>query len=101
MIRLLVCSRQPRPAPDQTGKFTLGIDLKPFIHAILEVYAFSVYGVHGVLHWARVLENGRALPEETGANVDVVSPSPSFTTHGGSTSGQIPNMDSGARAAEF
>ena len=32
-----------------------------------------VNGDHGVSHWARVLENGLRLAEETGANVEVVS----------------------------
>ncbi|NIS81553.1 MAG: hypothetical protein GTO14_15425 [Anaerolineales bacterium] len=30
------------------------------------------FGVHGVSHWARVLENGMMLAEETGAHVKVV-----------------------------
>lgn len=40
--------------------------------AILEQYTLPVYGVHGVTHWARVLENGRRLAESTGARLDVI-----------------------------
>lgn len=44
----------------------------PLVRAILEDYALSVDGVHGVSHWARVLENGLRLAAETGANPQVV-----------------------------
>jgi uncharacterized protein len=45
-------------------------NLKPIVHAILEEYALPWHGTHGVSHWARVLENGMRLAEESGANVD-------------------------------
>ncbi len=40
--------------------------------AVLEDYVLPRSGDHGVAHWARVLENGLRLAEETGANVEVV-----------------------------
>ncbi len=46
--------------------------LKPLVHVILEDYALSWHGTHGVGHWARVLENGLRLAKDTGANVEVV-----------------------------
>lgn len=49
------------------------MDLKPLLQAILEDYALPLEGDHGVAHWARVLENGVRLTEETGANRDVVA----------------------------
>ncbi|MHB8865878.1 MAG: HD domain-containing protein [Pirellulaceae bacterium] len=48
------------------------LDLKPIVQAILADYALSWQGLHGVSHWARVLENGLRLAEMTGANADVV-----------------------------
>lgn len=48
------------------------MDLRPILRAILDDYALPLNGDHGVSHWARVLENGMRLAEETGANVDVV-----------------------------
>jgi len=48
------------------------LDLKPIIHAILEDYALPWHGIHGVSHWARVLENGLRLAQETKANIEVV-----------------------------
>jgi uncharacterized protein len=42
------------------------------VHAVLEWYALPLESVHGVVHWARVLENGRRLAVETGANIEVV-----------------------------
>jgi hypothetical protein len=46
--------------------------LQPIVHAILEDYALPWHGTHGVLHWARVLENGLRLAHATGGNVEVV-----------------------------
>jgi len=47
-------------------------DFKPIIHRILEDYALSWNGTHGVGHWARVLENGLRLAKGTAANIEVV-----------------------------
>ena len=49
---------------------TLNIPL--ILHAILEEYVLPWDGDHGIAHWARVLENGFRLAEETGANIEVV-----------------------------
>jgi uncharacterized protein len=48
-------------------------NLRPIVQAILEEYALPLHGYHGVAHWARVLENGRRLSAETGANIEIVS----------------------------
>jgi uncharacterized protein len=48
------------------------LDLKPVVHRVLKDYALPWHGTHGVGHWARVLENGLRLAEETGAKVEVV-----------------------------
>ena len=48
------------------------LNLKPIVHAILKEYALPWHGTHGVSHWARVLENGLRLAEETQANIEVV-----------------------------
>ena len=48
------------------------LHLKPLVHAILEDYALPLDGTHGVAHWARVLEIGCRLAEETKANIEVV-----------------------------
>jgi len=42
------------------------------VSRILDGYALPMRGVHGITHWARVLENGRRLAELTGADVRVV-----------------------------
>ena len=47
-------------------------DLKRIVHAVLAEYALPPDGVHGVTHWARVLENGLRLAERTGASAEVV-----------------------------
>lgn len=48
------------------------LPLNPIVHAILKGYALSPDGIHGIGHWARVLENGLRLAEVTGANRQVV-----------------------------
>lgn len=42
------------------------------IKTILTAYQLPVSGVHGPAHWARVLENGTHLAEQTGADIEVV-----------------------------
>jgi uncharacterized protein len=48
-------------------------NLRPVLDAVLADYALPLQGDHGVSHWARVLENGLKLAQETGANIQVVS----------------------------
>lgn len=43
------------------------------IREILVEYVLPVRGPHGVVHWARVLENGQRLAAATGANIEVVT----------------------------
>jgi uncharacterized protein len=45
---------------------------RQLIQAVLEGYALHPNGIHGISHWARVLENGRLLAPRTGANLEVV-----------------------------
>jgi uncharacterized protein len=42
------------------------------IRAILQQYQLSGHGIHGPVHWARVLENGQRLAAVTGASLAVV-----------------------------
>ena len=42
------------------------------IRTILKEYALPWSGIHGIAHWARVLENSMRLAEFTGAKVEVV-----------------------------
>lgn len=46
--------------------------LPALLNAILARYTLPLAGIHGVSHWARVLENGRRLAESNGANLQVV-----------------------------
>lgn len=43
------------------------------VREILEDYTLPPRGHHGVVHWARVLENGRRLAAATGAKIEVVT----------------------------
>ena len=75
------------------------MNLKPVLNAILEDYALPLGGDHGVAHWARVLENGLRLAEETGANIEVVS---LFAVlHDSRRINEVTDPEHGPRAAEF
>jgi uncharacterized protein len=45
---------------------------KALIETILRQYSLSPGGIHGLPHWARVLETGRTLARRTGAKIEVV-----------------------------
>ena len=69
------------------------------LQAVLDDYALPWGGYHGVAHWARVLENGLRLAEETGANVEVVR---LFAVlHDSRRINEGHDPDHGPRAAEF
>jgi uncharacterized protein len=69
------------------------------LHAVLDEYVLPWDGDHGVAHWARVLENGLRLAEETGADVEVVR---LFAVlHDSRRVSEATDPDHGPRAAEF
>ncbi|HZN57479.1 MAG TPA: hypothetical protein VFD71_05330 [Planctomycetota bacterium] len=43
------------------------------LREILAGYSLPVRGAHGVVHWARVLENGARIAAETGADAEIVA----------------------------
>jgi hypothetical protein len=49
------------------------VDTAAIIHEILERYVLPIRGHHGVVHWARVLENGQRMAAVTGAKIEVVT----------------------------
>jgi uncharacterized protein len=49
------------------------MDTAAIIREILTGYALHPRGFHGVVHWARVMENGQKLAETTGADPTVVT----------------------------
>jgi uncharacterized protein len=48
-------------------------DLAAIVRVILDGYILPVQGLHGVVHWARVLENGLRIAEVNGADREVVT----------------------------
>ena len=69
------------------------------LKAVLEDYALPLDGHHGVAHWARVLENGLRLAEQTGANVEVVQ---LFAViHDSRRLNESTDPEHGPRAADF
>jgi uncharacterized protein len=52
--------------------FMTPLSIRMILRAILEEYVLPWGGDHGIAHWARVLENGLKLAEETGADPEVV-----------------------------
>ncbi len=45
---------------------------RDLLQAILSDYALDPRDIHGVYHWARVLENGTRIAEATGADTELV-----------------------------
>jgi uncharacterized protein len=48
------------------------LNIRAILGAVLDDYALSWGGDHGIAHWARVFENGLRLAGETGADLEVV-----------------------------
>ena len=48
------------------------LNLRAIVGAILNEYSLPWDGLHGVAHWARVMENGLRLAATTGANIEIV-----------------------------
>jgi uncharacterized protein len=48
-------------------------DLRSLLPHVLSQYVLDVRGIHGITHWARVLENGRRIVSPTGADPAVVA----------------------------
>ncbi len=77
----------------------MALNIVPILHAVLEEYVLPWFGDHGIVHWARVLENGLRLAEETGADIEVVQ---LFAVlHDSRRLSEGSDPDHGPRAAEF
>lgn len=75
------------------------MDFKPLITAILSDYQLPLSGDHGVVHWARVHENGLRVAEQSGANILVVRLFAIF--HDSRRENEYSDPDHGVRGAEF
>lgn len=75
------------------------MDLKLVLDAVLKDYILPISGLHGIAHWARVLENGRRLAAANGADLVVVS---LFAVlHDSRRVNEGHDPDHGSRAAKF
>ncbi len=48
-------------------------DLPAIVSRILDAYELPPFGMHGIIHWARVLENGVRIAEANGADTEVIT----------------------------
>ena len=69
------------------------------IQTILNEYQLSYWGVHGITHWARVLENALRLASLTGAQTLVVALFAVF--HDSPRTNESSDPGHGRRGAEF
>jgi uncharacterized protein len=53
--------------------YTAMLDLLPFLPEIASQYTLDPTHIHGLSHWARVLENGLRLAEQEGGDLTVIS----------------------------
>ena len=75
------------------------LNIPLILKTVLQDYALPPCGDHGVAHWARVLENGLKLSEETNANIKVVQ---LFAViHDSKRISEFGDPEHGPRAAEF
>jgi uncharacterized protein len=74
-------------------------DMAAILGAILRGYALPVRGDHGVVHWARVLENGLRVAEANGADREVVTLFALF--HDSRRVNEDQDDDHGLRGGEF
>jgi uncharacterized protein len=75
------------------------LDLRRLLSLVADQYLLHLGGIHGVSHWARVLENGRRLAPLTGADRAVVELFAIFHDACRHNDGRDP--DHGPRAAEL
>jgi uncharacterized protein len=74
-------------------------DFPAIMRVILAEYALPVRGDHGVVHWARVMENGLRVAERTGADLEVVRLFALF--HDSRRINEYRDDDHGLRGGEF
>jgi len=83
MSALYAISRAPEPAPQRLfyhcdmhnhpiQPFFTNAELFSLSLKILKRYCLDPFGIHGINHWTRVLENGAQIAAQTGANMRVV-----------------------------
>ncbi len=74
-------------------------DFPALLTAILDGYELPVHGDHGIVHWARVLENGLRIAEANGADPEVVTLFALF--HDSRRVTEYDDYGHGLRGAEF
>jgi len=74
------------------------MDTTAILKELLPTYVLPIRGIHGVSHWARVLENGLRIAEVTGADIEVVTLFALFHDCRRANDGRDP--DHGRRGAE-
>ena len=77
----------------------MAINMRPIIRRIVEEYPLPLEGVHGIAHWARVLDIGLRLSDDNGADVDFVMLFALF--HDSKREDEGGDPDHGSRGAEF
>jgi uncharacterized protein len=77
----------------------MALNFPLLLGAILEDYRLPWTGFHGITHWARVLDNGLRLADETGADRDVVQLFAIF--HDSRRNNENFDPGHGPRAAEY
>lgn len=76
-----------------------GHDFPAILAAVLRGYILPVRGDHGIVHWARVLENGLRIAETNGADREVVALFAIF--HDSRRVNEDRDDDHGLRGGEF
>lgn len=75
------------------------LNLRPIIDEVLANQVVEANGIHGLLHWGRVYDNGMRVAKENGANIKVVQLFAFFHDSRRFTDGTDP--EHGPRGAEY
>lgn len=75
------------------------LNLRPIVEEILANQVVEANGIHGILHWGRVYDNGMRVAEHSGANTEVVQLFAFFHDSRRFTDGSDPGH--GSRGAEY
>ncbi|MFN3149869.1 hypothetical protein [Bremerella sp.] len=51
----------------------MAIEMRGIVRHIVREYKLPLTGIHGIVHWARVFDNGQRVAEASGADPDVVA----------------------------
>jgi len=98
-LQILIAKKLGGKEMEKYGSPVLNEITPSLIQTIRNEYQLPWMGIHGITHWARVLENGLCLAQQTGAQTLVVALFAVF--HDSKRTSESQDPGHGRRGAEF